>query len=152
MGLAESRFDQGFLFRKQAIRDISDIDTMFQRKEQLRQAIGEERTKEIELRPDTIIDGEGFRIAHASGRWYGVIFTGATLFGASTAYSVAMKQPGLGRKLLTQNAMFAVPAAVGMYVVYYQIFARAFGGFDSQKWNEYKFARFCRQLRNAKLQ
>ena len=151
MGQAASRFDQGELFRTQAIRDISDIDTMLARKEQLRVAIGEQRANEIEKRPDTVIDGEGFRIAHAYGRWYGVIFTGATLFGGSTAYSMSVGVPGAGKQLLRQNTLFAVPAVVGMYCVYYQVFARI-GGYSQQKWDEYKFARFCRQLRNAKMQ
>ena len=129
MGLASSRFDQGELFRKQAVRDISDIDIMIQRKEQLKALINEERAKEIELRPDTVIDGEGFRIAHANGRWYGVICTAGTLFGVATAYSVMNNAPGAGRRLLQQHSLLTVPATFGMYVVYYQIFARV-GGYD----------------------
>ena len=119
MGLAHSRFDQGDLFRKQAVRDISDIDLLIARKEQLRSKLDEARANEIELAPDTVIDGEGFRIAHAYGRWYGVFATGATLFGGAGAYSMFVKTPGAGKALLTQYASLSVPAAVGMYVVYY---------------------------------
>ena len=143
MGQQASRFDQGDWFRTQAIRDISDIDLLLQRKEQLRNAISEERAKVIEERPDTVIDGEAFRIAHAYGRWNGVIFTALTLVGGAGAYSIMNNSPGAGRRLLHQHATFTVPAAIGMYLVYYQIFARI-GGYNSEKWNEYKFARFCR--------
>ena len=101
MGLVSSRFDQGELFRKQAFRDITDIDLALARKEQLRNAIDPKRAEEIELRPDTVIDGEKFRLAHAYGRWWGVISTGATLFGGATAYSLAVKVPGAGKALLT---------------------------------------------------
>ena len=101
MGLVSSRFDQGELFRKQAFRDITDIDLIYARKDQIGSTLDPERRAAIELRPDTIIDGEKFRLAHAYGRWWGVIMTGATLFGGATAYSLAVKVPGAGKALLT---------------------------------------------------
>ena len=151
MGQAASRFDQGELFRTQAIRDITDLDIALQRKEQLRDIIGHERAAQIEARPDTVIDGEGFRIAHAFGRWYGFFATVGTIVGGAGLYSYTTGAPGVGKKLLTTHAIVTVPAAFGMSYVYYNIFARI-GGFNQQKWDEYRFARFCRQLRNAKYQ
>ena len=91
MGQQASRFDQGGPFRTQATRDVTDIDLLMQRKEQLRQMIPKARAEEIELRPDTVIDGEGFRIAHANGRWNATLLTPATIFGGATAYSVMTK-------------------------------------------------------------
>ena len=81
--------------------------------------IKEERANQIEMRPDEVIDGESFRIAHAYGRWNGVIFTAITIVGGAGAYSMMQNSPGAGKRLLQTHSLFTVPAAIGMYYVYY---------------------------------
>ena len=54
--------DLSYLFRKQQNRSLSQVDTLIQRQEYLRNTLGEQKASEIEKDPDFFYNHERFRI------------------------------------------------------------------------------------------
>ena len=77
--------------------------------------------------------------------------TAATILGGGIAYSKMNGVNGSAKALMSSQPALTVAGAAGLYLVYYQMFAYM-GGFNQNKWNEYRYARLCRQVRNAKIQ
>ena len=66
------------------MRTIEQIDTLLQRQEQLRHAIGLVRAAEIEAAPELVADGEKFQKWNASARNNAALTTAAILVGGSS--------------------------------------------------------------------
>ena len=55
-------YDMNYFFRKQEKRSLDEIDTLLQRQEALKQALGDDISKQIEEDPDLFYNHERFRI------------------------------------------------------------------------------------------
>ena len=147
MGIVESRYDLGVWWRGQAPRSLDEIDQLYQRRENLRDRIGRERSEQIDKAPELITDGESIRKAHAKGRNRGFVCTVAAyclgIGGAKMFLGVNVKAHPLYRMAL-------VPSLVATYIVFYNINA-TIGGRSKQAQQEFLYAGYVRQLRNIQI-
>ena len=131
----------------QEVRTIEDYDTLCQRKEQLRYALGVEKAAEIEACPELFVDAEKFRKFHAKARFRSIATSALVVAGGST---LAAQQLGLpnGRALIRAHPYPTLAVGVGTLLVSYQ-FWHYVAGFRSNEYNELKYSRYIRMLRNA---
>ena len=102
----------------QEARSIEDYDTLLQRKEQLKAAIGAEKAAEVEACPELFVDAEKFNKLHKKARFRSIATTAALLAGGST---LAAPQLGMtsGRAVLRAYPTPAVAVGFGSLIVSY---------------------------------
>ena len=74
--------DVGNVFRTQEPRSMDDIDRLCQRQQQLRIALGDKASSDVEANPEVFSDADEFRKIHAKARFRGTITTAVVVFGA----------------------------------------------------------------------
>jgi hypothetical protein len=99
---------------------------LLQRQEQLRQAVGEEKAKEIAAKPELFADAEAFCMIHRKSRFVATVGTLATAVAVST---VIAPQQGFrsGSHFIKSNRMLVYPASAVMWLVYYKIWTVKLG-------------------------
>ena len=140
------RGDAGNMFRMQEPRSLDDIDRLLQRKQQLRDSLGDEHAKPVEDSPELFADADEFRKIHAKGRFRGTILTGLEVF---VALPFVAQQLNLGHgSLVMRRYPYAFfPAVAGLWCVNYNIFTWAYG-YSQIRRNQYLYAKNIRMLRN----
>uniref|UniRef100_A0A7S3MVQ8 Transmembrane protein n=1 Tax=Strombidium inclinatum TaxID=197538 RepID=A0A7S3MVQ8_9SPIT len=138
--------DLGYIFRMQGERSLDQLDRLIQLKYHYAKQLDEEKVKEIEADVTLFADADQFRIYHAKGRFRGFFFSAFTTAAAFTVMNGGKNGYGAMRR----HPLMAMGVFVGNYIVFYQIFSR-YAGYNSQKFNEFQYARVHKMLRNAQV-
>ena len=115
--------DISFLFRTQNPRTLDEIDILLQRKEKMREKLGNEKANEIDKQPELFYDSERFNIMMKKARFRAFVATIPTTMAISTFLNGS--RDGLG--LIKRHWYIAVPAIASTYCVFFTIFHRQVG-------------------------
>ena len=136
--------DLSYLFRKQQNRSLSQVDTLIQRQEYLRNTLGEQKAGEIEKDPDFFYNHERFRIWQAKARFR----AGLTTIVAVPALLTVANRGRNGVEFLTKSSSYiGWPVLVGCYMGSFYVWHR-YVGFNRQVQMEQSYAKNIKMMRN----
>ena len=138
--------DMGHWWRTQSSRSMDQLDDLVQYKLNFGKQLGDEKCKEIEADTNLYADADQFRIYHAKGRFRGTICAAVS----TAAMFTVMNGGRNGIALMGKQPALAAAAFVGNWIVFYQFWSR-WAGYNSQKYNEFQYARVHKMLRNIQV-